>query len=166
MIVGLTGPVGVGKSTVSRELVRLGINVIDIDAFAADVVREKGISPAEALRRVLNGDAALVAEVMPVVKARLTSSLESSPRPVVIDAPLLFEHGLDAWCTTTVCLTAPASVRRERVMARKTASSTLFDQIEATQWPAEKKEAAAAHVVSTDQVLSETIAALQRAIQW
>ena len=46
------------------------------------------------------------------------------------DAALLFEHGLDALCDETICVTCPVDERRRRVLARGTTSATFFDAIE------------------------------------
>lgn len=161
MIVGLTGCVGSGKSTVARAL---GWAVIDVDREAAIAAREAGLDPSDALRRVVQGDAALLAALVPRVEERIVRAISAAPRPCVLESALLFEQGLDALCDVTVCLTAPVEVRRARVAARTTASAGLFDQIEAAQWPEERKAAAARLVLDASRSLDVVVAELSREV--
>lgn len=141
-ILGLTGPTGAGKGAVGRLLAQRGALVIDTDLLAREVV-EKGSACLAALAEhfgqdILHPDgtlnrAALAAKAFadpaekdmleaithPAIIARtheiLTDARESL---AVIDAPALFESGMDAICDVTLAVLAPADVRLGRIMAR------------------------------------------------
>ncbi len=141
-ILGLTGPTGAGKGAVGAMLTKRGAQVIDTDRLAREVV-EKG---SECLRQlaahfgddILHADgtldraalaakafaspaekAALEAITHPAIIARTQDILASSEAPfAVIDAPLLFESGMDALCDVTLAVLAPAELRLSRILAR------------------------------------------------
>jgi dephospho-CoA kinase len=69
-------------------------------------------------------------------------------RAIVIDAPLLFEAGLDRECDTIIFVDAPADQRLRRVQASRGWSAEELARREAAQWPLERKRAASAHVVN------------------
>lgn len=159
-VLGVTGAVGAGKSTLCRLLREHGFSVLDVDDVAAEALLQDQVRPF--LLRKLEG--ALTAEGVPS-KARIFSAmlrdsifrdeLSQELRPFVfrhvqtwkdgligpgaLDAALLFESGLDALCDATLCVTCPVDERRRRVLARSTASALHFDAIEAAQWPESKK---------------------------
>lgn len=141
-IIGLTGPTGAGKGEVGRLLAAHGALIIDTDKIAREVVR-RGEPTLAALAQAFGQDilladgsldrAALAAKAFqsretqqrlnaithPAIIARSKERLENSTAPLaVIDAPLLFEAGMDTLCDTTVAVLAPASVRRARIMKR------------------------------------------------
>ncbi|MBL8909729.1 MAG: dephospho-CoA kinase [Archangium sp.] len=161
IVIGITGCVGSGKSTVARAL---GLPVLDLDHVGASCAKAIGLNPAIALARIVGGDRALEAKLVPMVKAAIAQWLEVTPRPCVIDSALLFEQGLDSLCDLTVCLTCPAEMRRSRVAQRTTASASLFDQIEGAQWPEAKKAARATLALPTGQPLDEVIRQLRAAL--
>lgn len=163
MIVGLTGAVGAGKSTVAAFLAREGFQVIDVDVLAAKAAIARGVKPAEALSRVLEGDAVLEALLLADVRSRLAAWVESTAGDRVIDSALLFEHGLDRLCHLTICLTCPEDERRRRVSARTSTSASHFDRIEASQWPEAEKAQRATHVVRSDQPLADVELAIRQA---
>jgi dephospho-CoA kinase len=158
VIVGLTGSVGSGKSTVARALAERGFSVVGVDREAAAAARGLGLHPGEALARVVRGDRQLEATLVPAVKARIAQALAGVGRPCVLESALLFEQGLDALCEVTVCLTCPAEVRRARVATRMTSSAGLFDEIEAAQWSEGQKAVRAGLVLSTQQPLDGVVA--------
>lgn len=164
MIVGLTGAVGAGKSTLAKRLAARGADVLDVDMLAATAAMHVGLRPADALSRVVNGDRELEGRIAALVKERLGSWLSTARRPAVIDAAVLFEHQLETHCTLTVCLTCDAATRKARVKQRSTASAQHFEAIERTQWPEAEKAKRATHVISTDGSLDEAEAALVRLV--
>ncbi|MFT3708619.1 MAG: dephospho-CoA kinase [Archangium sp.] len=161
MIIGITGCVGAGKSTLANAL---GFPVLDVDEVGAISARAIGVHPAMALARIVQGDRALEAQLATMVKAAIDAWLQTVARPCVIDSALLFEQGLDASCTLTVCVTCPVEVRRARVVQRRTASAQLFDQIEAAQWPEAQKAAGAQIVISTEGTVEEAVLKTQSAV--
>ena len=143
---GLTGPTGAGKSTVARLLEQNGIPLVDADAIARTVT-EKGSPVLSALadtfgkdilfpdgsldRRALAAVAfsskenteKLNAVTHPAILARIRRALaDATGDAVVLDAPLLFETGLDALCDHTVAIVADEAVRLARITARDSIS--------------------------------------------
>ena len=139
---GLTGPTGAGKTTVARLLEQNGIPLVDADAIARTVT-EKGSPVLSALadtfgkdilfpdgsldRRALAAVAfsskenteKLNAVTHPAILARIRRALaDATGDAVVLDAPLLFETGLDALCDHTVAIVADEAVRLARITTR------------------------------------------------
>lgn len=139
---GLTGPTGAGKTTVARLLEQNGIPLVDADAIARTVT-EKGSPVLSALadtfgkdilfpdgsldRRALAAVAfsskenteKLNAVTHPAILARIRRALaDATGDAVILDAPLLFETGLDALCDHTVAVVADEAVRLARITAR------------------------------------------------
>jgi dephospho-CoA kinase len=155
VILGVTGSVGAGKSTIAALLKTRGFEVLDVDDVAARAAVELGLSPGEALRRVLGGDRALEQSLVQLVKREVAAWCAQTHGPKVIDAALLFEHGLDVSCDRTLCARGPIDERRRRVSLRSTTSATHFDRIEASQWPEEEKARRASLTVWTNRPLAE-----------
>lgn len=143
---GLTGPTGAGKTTVARLLEQNGIPLVDADAIARTVT-EKGSPVLSALadtfgkdilfpdgsldRRALAAVAfsskenteKLNAVTHPAILARIRRALaDATGDAVVLDAPLLFETGLDALCDHTAAIVADEAVRLARITARDSIS--------------------------------------------
>ena len=148
-LIGLTGNTGAGKSTVAAALVEKGDAVLlDADAiarqlqqpgsealktiaahFGAQVLARDGSLNRAALGRLVFSEVvqkqALESIMWPRIADVIEQRLQEQTRWMVLDAPLLFESGLDALCYQTWMVVAPESVRRARIMAR--------DGIDATQ---------------------------------
>jgi len=146
MILGVTGCVGAGKSTVAAILGGFGARVLDVDEVAARALRESslGLSPAQALHAVVTNSPdspRIHAALVPVVQARVEAWAKESTTPGVLEAAILFEYGLERFCDLTLCVTCPPEERKRRVLARSTASARLFEFIEASQWSEAAKAA-------------------------
>ena len=164
MIVGLTGAVGAGKSTAAALLAARGWAVLDVDEVAAQACRDLGLSPAEVLTQVLTDGprrVQLEAVLVPEVLRRVADWCARTGGPRVLDAALLFEHGLDARCDLTVCLRCPVDERRRRVEARQTTSARHFERIERAQLDEDEKASRATHVLWTHGPLEELDRALR-----
>jgi dephospho-CoA kinase len=173
-ILGLTGGIGMGKSTAAQAFRRAGVPVFDADAavhrlqarggravapIAAafpDAVRH-GRVDREALRRAVLGDPAalrrLEAIVHPLVRAEerrfLAAARRRGARLAVLDIPLLFETGADRRVDEVVVVTAPPAVQRARVLLRRGMTPERLDAILARQTPDADKRHRADHVIRT-----------------
>lgn len=142
MLIGLTGGIGAGKSTVSEYLIKKGYPVLEADSVAREIV-EPGTETLQALAAafgtyIINSDGSLnrkrLAETAfsdPKKKKKLDEIMhgkvieillnraEKIEEPVVfIDVPLLFESGMDRYVDQIWLVTASDDVRISRVMAR------------------------------------------------
>jgi dephospho-CoA kinase len=172
IVIGLTGSIGMGKSTTAALFRAAGVPVHDSDAavhaFYAGtgvplieaafpgVVVDGRVDRARLSARVVNNPDAmrrLEAIVHPVVgDARenfLSESLAAGASVVVMDIPLLFEIGGDAHVDVIVVVSAPADVQRARVLARPGMSAEKFEGILARQTPDAEKRRRAHFIIDT-----------------
>ena len=188
LIIGLTGSIGMGKSTVAAMFADEGIAVFCADAAVHDLqtaggelvheieaafpgtTGENGVD-RKALGGIVLGDkdrlAKLETIIHPAVARRRAAFLEqnASADMVVFDIPLLFEKGGQAHVDTTVVVSAPASVQRERVLARPGMTTDRFEHILALQMNDADKRAHADHVIDTGVSLTETRAQVRKIIK-
>jgi len=183
LIIGLTGSIGMGKSTVAAMFVEAGIPVFDADAEVRALQGPDGeLIPAieaafpgstgpdgvdrDRLGRHVFADKAalgrLEAIVHPAVAARRVAFLaEHADKPaVVFDIPLLFERGGEDDVDAVVVVSAPAHVQRRRVLARPGMTEQKLDHILGLQVPDAEKRARADHVIDTGTSLAATRAAV------
>lgn len=185
-ILGLTGSLGMGKSTTARFFAEEGAPVHDADAVVHQLYEGEAVAAIEAAfpgttvdgkvdrtklaARVLNDAAALErleAIVHPLVNAaerRLLAEAEArGAKVVVLDIPLLFETGGDRRVDAVVVVSAPAELQRDRVLARPGMTSEKLEAILAKQMPDTEKRRRADFIVDTSQGL-EAARAQVRAI--
>lgn len=170
-LIGLTGSIGMGKSTTAQMFSALGIPVWDADAAVHRLYAQggPGVAPIAALcpdavaneavdRTVLKKWIAddqtalkkLEAVVHPLVaRDRADFIALSDADIVVLDIPLLFETGADAEMDAVVVVSAPPDVQRVRVLKRPGMTSAQFDTIHAKQLPDAQKRARADYVIET-----------------
>jgi len=174
IIIGLTGSIGMGKSTAAAMFRSLGVPVQDSDAavhamFAKggaaveavgkafpEVVKDGAVDRA-ALGRLVYGDNAalrtLESIVHPLVgKARdaFLAEMRARHEPVVVlDIPLLFEAKLDRLCDATVVVSAPRFLQEARVLSRPGMTRERFERILAQQMSDAEKRRRADFVVAT-----------------
>lgn len=169
---GLTGSIGMGKSTVTGFFRQMGVPVFDADAevhrlqgpggalLGAIEARFPGTTgPAGVDRRALGarviGKArelrALEAIVHPAVADARRDFLRrhAGHRLVLLDIPLLFENGIDAEMDAVAVVTAPAHVQRRRVLRRRGMTTAKLRAVLASQLPDRMKRAGADIVIST-----------------
>ena len=192
LIVGLTGGIGMGKSTVAAMFADLGAPVHDADAAVhrfygpggaavgpigaafPGTVRDHAVDRAALSAAVVGQPDAmkrLEQIVHPLVRAEeetfLARAKEAGAPFVVLDIPLLFETGGNARVDETVVVSAPEAVRRARVLARPGMTEEKLDAIIARQMPDSEKRLRATHVIDTGATLGETRAAVERlATRW
>ena len=174
LIIGLTGSIGMGKSTTAKMFREVGIPVYDADAAVADLYEAGGAAVApleaafpgvtkdgavdrEALRqRVLGDDEAmsrLNAIVHPLVGADrihfFKAAEDAKADMVVLDIPLLYETGGEANMDAVVVVSAPESQQRERVLARPGMTEAKFLNVLNHQMPDPEKRRRADIVIET-----------------
>ena len=185
--VGLTGSIGMGKSTVAAMFSGEGVPVFDADAAvhrlqgpAGRVVAAieaafpsttgaGGVNRAALAEAVLGDQAAikrLEAIVHPAVGEERAAFLrDHADAPIVLfDVPLLFETGGEARVDKVVVVSAASDVQRARVLARPGMTAAKLDAILARQLPDADKRARADFIVPTDVPLGETRAAVTRVV--
>lgn len=176
MILGLTGSIGMGKSTTAALFAAEGVPVFDADAAVAAMYAPGGeaVEPVAALcpgalqgggidRAALSAHlkahpddfARLEAIVHPLVAARRAGFLEQARKDgawcVLFDIPLLFETGGDAHVDVILVASAPEAVQRERVLARDGMHAEKLDMILARQTPDAQKRERAHFVIDTSK---------------
>lgn len=188
LIIGLTGSIGMGKSTVAQMFERNGVPVFDADAEVRKMQGPEGellpaieaafpgsTGPEGVLRDALGaqvfGDkqalARLEAIVHPAVAAkRVEFMIEHGNAPMVLfDIPLLFEKGGNDQVDVVVVVSASADVQRQRVLAREGMKPEKFAHILSLQTPDAEKRERAHHVIDTGTTLAETEASVARLIE-
>lgn len=140
MITGLTGMSGAGKSTVCGIFARHGFRIVDCDAiarqtakdrafldeikkrFPENVLTEEGFLNRELTAKIIFNDSSMLELynriIFPYIVYGVVSEIKSGGKDVVLDAPTLFESGLDIICTNIVGVTARRDVCAERVVLR------------------------------------------------
>jgi dephospho-CoA kinase len=171
-ILGLTGSIGMGKSTTAGFFVEVGVPVWSADdavhrlyspgglavepisaMFPTAITEDGGISREE-LKEILALDPAALARIETVVHPMVADDRRafvagSQSDIVVLDIPLLFEIGAENDVNATLLVTAPAAVQRARVFAREGMTEDLFQSILARQMPDVEKRGRATHIIET-----------------
>ncbi len=186
--IGLTGSIGMGKSTVLQMFAELGAATWDADAAVHRLYAKDGAAVAPlgqlfpeaiidsavdraALAKIVLGDtqalAKLEALVHPLVaedrEAFMLAAAQAGADAVVLDIPLLFENGTEKFFDVTVVVSAPREVQRSRVLARPGMSEEKFEVILRLQTPDEEKRQRADYVIDTGLAIEETRAQVRSA---
>ena len=164
-ILGLTGSLGMGKSTTARFFAEEGVPVHDADAVVHRLYEGEAAAAIEAAfpgttaggkvdrtrlaARVL-GDGAALARLEAIVHP-LVQAAERGEKVAVLDIPLLFESGADRRVDAVVVVSAPPDVQRARVLERPGMTVDKLEAILARQMPDSEKRARADFVVDTSQ---------------
>lgn len=182
LVVGLTGNIGSGKSTVARRLAALGATIIDADELArqaveagtpalqriaerwgSDVLAPDGLLDRAALRRRVFHDPVELEELNRIVHPAVTqlradqvsAAQARGDRVVICDIPLLFERRLADEFDRIVLVDAPRPLRLERLVRERGLNETEALDMITAQMPAELKRARADHVVDNSGTLVE-----------
>jgi dephospho-CoA kinase len=176
IVLGLTGSIGMGKSTTAKLFAEAGVPVYDADATVHQIYEGEAAPVIEAAfpettvdgkvdrtklsARVVHDPAAmkqLEALVHPMLRAHHQKFLDDAERsgaPVaVVDVPLLFETGGEKRVDAVVVVTTSPEIQRERILARDNMTAEKLDYILARQMPDADKRARADFIVDTSHGL-------------
>ena len=176
LILGLTGSIGMGKSTTAKLFEEAGVPVYDADAMVHKLYEGEAAPAIEAAfpgttfdgkvdrvklsARVVHDPEAMqqleriVHPMLSASRKRFFDDAEASRAPVVVlDIPLLFETGGEKRVDAVVVVTATPEIQRERVLARGTMDGARLDAILARQTPDAEKRKRADFVVDTSDGL-------------
>lgn len=171
-VLGLTGSIGMGKSTTASLFREAGVPVWDADATVHALYARDGagVAPIGALHPAAVRDGSIDRAALRAWIAREPQALgwiEAAIHPlvaqsrndflarhaavplVVLDVPLLFETGGERYCDVTLVVSAPAEVQRARVLARPGMTDAHLSTILAKQMPDAEKRARATHIIET-----------------
>jgi len=191
IILGLTGSIGMGKSTAAAMLRRLGVPLFDADAAVHRLLGRGGaaVSQVEAAFPGVRNEAGGIDRQRlgplvfghPVALRRLEGILHPMVRAaerrfvarararreklIVLDIPLLYETGGTGRCDFVLVVSAPARLQRERVMRRRGMSAQRFAEILRAQLPDSVKRRRADFVVSTALSKAATFRRLQAIVE-
>ena len=177
--VGLTGSIGMGKSTVADMFKSFGYPVFDADKAVHDLYESGGAGiniiksfyPAAVINSAVNRDKLrsyiienpdkireLEGLIHPLVKKLRDDFLKINQNKelIVFDIPLLFETGLNKTMDITVVVSAPYHVQHKRVMSREGMTERIFSELLAKQISDDEKKTMADIVIKTDESLNMT----------
>ena len=187
IVVGLTGSIGMGKSTVAAMFVDRGVPVFDADAVVHQLqgsggslvdaiesafpgaTNENGVDRVK-LGTLVFGDSAklkrLEAIVHPAVAHERVAFLAANANApmVVFDIPLLLEKGRTPDIDAVVVVSAPVDVQRSRVLARPGMTEEKFNHILSLQMPDAQKRGMADYVIDTGVSIAKTAAQVRKVI--
>lgn len=188
-VLGLTGSIGMGKSTTAEFFRNAGVPVWDADssvhelyelggagvqainALAPTAIKDDAVDRS-ALRQAILDDEGLLkrieAVVHPLVSADRQNFLEIhlDKKLVVCDIPLLFETGADTWLDGVLVVTADKDIQEQRVMEREGMTREVFETILAKQTPDAEKRQRADYLIDTgkglDHARAEVLSLIER----
>ena len=190
IILGLTGSIGMGKTTAADAFGRLGVPLFDADATVhhllgkggaavaqveaafLDVKRDSAIDRA-ALGRQVFGDAAALQRLEDILhpkvrtsRARFLRAARGRSEPlVVLDIPLLFETGGEVECDYTCVVSAPAFVQADRVLRRSGMNRDKFAGVLSRQLPDAEKRRRADFVIPTGNGKRYSLKCIERIVR-
>lgn len=179
LVLGLTGSVGMGKSTVAGMFADEGAATFNADdtvhalyrGAAAPLVEAEfpgtvvdGVVDRARLGQKVLGDKGALARLERIVHPLVRKAEEDfrahaageGRRIVLLDIPLLFEKGSETRMDAVIVVSAPAEIQRERVLARPGMTEERFDSILASQMPDAEKRLRAHFVIDTGGSLERT----------
>ncbi len=176
-IIGLTGGIATGKSTVAELLIKRGLPVINADHLVKGIYAKEDTKDFirrnypdviladeidfKKLREKVFTDPQVKEEIETHIYARLKNAFSEAyrklgePEFVVYDVPLLFEKKLDSVVDMKVLVYAPESIQRKRLMSRDGHEETIARTIMASQLNIEDKKSRADFVIDNSSTLTE-----------
>lgn len=185
-LLGLTGSIGMGKSTTAKMFQSHGVPVWDADAAVhrlyqkggravqsiasvyPTAIQEGSVSRSR-LKDIIASDPAALTKIENIVHPLVAQDRESFKANhkdplIVFDIPLLFETGADVWLSSVLVVTVPGTVQKTRVLARPGMTAAQLDIILARQMSDAEKRTRADHVIETMN-LDDTAAAVRDLIE-
>lgn len=179
-VIGLTGGIACGKTTLSDALRAIGAPVIDADAISRSLTAPGGKAlPAirqafgdtvfdgenlnrRALANLVFSTPALLSSLNaithPLIFQQMRSEMARCNGPVVLDVPLLFETGMDQWCDEIWCAYVPQKEQIRRLMTRDQLTYRAALQRIRAQMPAHQKAKKSHHIIRTTGSREESAA--------
>ena len=176
LVLGLTGSIGMGKSEAAKSFSRAGVPVFDADisvhrmyledknliqevekAFPGSV--HEGVVNRKALGAMVFGHDDQISRLEKLIHPHVTKERErflriqrGADEPLaVLDIPLLYEKGVDAFCDKVLVVSCPEETQKERVMAREGMTAEKFNSIRSIQMSDEEKRKRADFIIETDK---------------
>ena len=171
-LLGLTGSIGMGKSTTAGFFKDAGCEVWDADAAVHRLYEKQGAAVAplsnlfpkasiegaisrQVLKHELQKNPDLIGQleaiVHPLVAQDRQTFIDSAQSDILVfDIPLLFETGADAHMNAVICVTIDEEEQKKRVLERGTMNEEMFEQIKSRQWSNFQKCEKADFVILTD----------------
>jgi dephospho-CoA kinase len=187
VVIGLTGSIGMGKSTVAKMMKGFGLPVYSADEAVHEVMKKggsavrpvrkffpesikKGAVDRMSLSRSIASDPRRLRQLERIIhplireseRAFLKKAKERKAPAVVLEIPLLFETGAEKRCDVVLCVSSPRKIQKERVLGRKGMTEEKFRALIARQMPSSEKCKRANYVVPTGTTLAETKDSLRR----
>mgnify|MGYP001227997018 FL=1 len=171
-LLGLTGSIGMGKSTTAGFFKDAGCEVWDADAAVHRLYEKQGAAVAplsnlfpkasiegaisrQVLKHELQKNPDLIGQleaiVHPLVAQDRQTFIDSAQSDILVfDIPLLFETGADAHMNAVICVTIDEEEQKKRVLERGTMNEEMFKQVKSRQWSNSQKCEKADFVILTD----------------
>lgn len=171
-LLGLTGSIGMGKSTTVQMFRDEGVPVWDADATVHQLYAKGGAAvpvfemelpdavvdgaiDRDVLKEMIADDLNVMRKLEEIVhplvaESRATFLAKTTAPLVVFDIPLLFETNGQDWLNSILVVTVPADVQKSRVMARPGMTEEQFERILSRQMPDAEKRALADHIIETN----------------
>ncbi|WP_457638292.1 dephospho-CoA kinase [Oceanithermus sp.] len=183
-VIGLTGNIGSGKSTVARILAELGAEVVDADALARQARQElageicrafpaacrNGLPDDRKLAEIVFADpdsrrkleSILHPRVRELIVRKITEARSAGPGLLIVEAPLLYETGWNPGYDGVLVITAPDEARYRRVKRRSGLSKAEFYRRDAAQLPQYEKARQADWVINNGGTAAELRSRVRR----
>lgn len=188
IVIGLTGSIGMGKSTTAKLFAEEGVPVLDSDAVVHDLYRGEAVSPIAAvfpdavigsfvdrdrLSKVLRENPAqfpvLEQIVHPLVRAKQDAFVDDQRRNgarfALLDIPLLFETGAESRVDVVVVVSCAADIQRQRVLSRPGMTEEKFAMIIARQMSDVEKRSRADFVIDTGRGIEDARAQVRDVLE-
>lgn len=173
-MLGLTGSIGMGKSTTAKMFVEEGCELWDADAAVHRLYSEGGAAvkalkqlfpeaivdnkvDRRALKEIISGKPDALSQIEAVVhplvaQDREAFKLQAAADIIVFDIPLLFETGGDKSMDAVACVSVSPEIQEKRVLERGTMDKSQFELIRNKQYPDAEKRARSDFVIITDSL--------------